>query len=96
MYLAGVPSKTIQLVRRWRSQTFMRYLCIQVPDSTLGVTARMTNRQTFNTIAPDPADERQPENGGKQVDSQQCDGPPCDGNHGAGTARRTRRDRQNY
>jgi hypothetical protein len=96
MYLAGVPSESIQLVGRWRSRTFVRYLCIQVPDLTLGVTARMTNRQTFYMIAPDPAEERQPENGGNQVDSQQRDGPPCDDNHGAGTARRTRRKRQNY
>ena len=80
MYLAGVPSETIQLVGRWRSRTFMRYLRIQVPDSTLGVTARMTNRQTFYTIATDTADERQPENGGNQVDSQQRDGPPYDAN----------------
>ncbi|KAI2492127.1 hypothetical protein MHU86_22431 [Fragilaria crotonensis] len=34
MHLAGVPSETIQMVG-WRSQTFMRYLRIQVPDSTL-------------------------------------------------------------
>jgi hypothetical protein len=96
MYLAGVPSETIQLVGRWRSRTFMRYLRIQVPDSTIGVTARMTNRQTFYTIASDTADERQPENGGNQVNSQQRDGPPHDNNRGAGTARRTRRERQNY
>ncbi|KAI2489130.1 hypothetical protein MHU86_25459 [Fragilaria crotonensis] len=75
MHLAGVPSETIQMVGRWRSQTFMRYLRIQVPDSTLGVAARMTSRQSFYTIAPDSADERQPENGGNQVDSQSRDGP---------------------
>ncbi|KAI2495236.1 hypothetical protein MHU86_19290 [Fragilaria crotonensis] len=96
MHLAGVPSETIQMVGRWRSQTFMRYLRIQVPDSTLGVAARMTSRQSFYTIAPDSADERQPENGGNQVDSQSRDGPPLDNYHGTDTARRTRRERQNY
>ncbi|KAI2503360.1 hypothetical protein MHU86_11080 [Fragilaria crotonensis] len=90
MHLAGVPSETIQMVGRWRSQTFMRYLRIQVPDSTLGVAARMTSRQSFYTIAPDSADERQPENGGNQVDSQSRDGPPLDNYHGTDTARRTR------
>ncbi|KAI2507882.1 hypothetical protein MHU86_6540 [Fragilaria crotonensis] len=75
MHLAGVPSETIQMVGRWRSRTFMRYLRIQVPDTTIGVATRMTNRQTFFTVAHDPADERQPENGGNQVDSQRRDGP---------------------
>ncbi|KAI2505717.1 hypothetical protein MHU86_8679 [Fragilaria crotonensis] len=36
MHLAGVPSETIQMVGRWRSRTFMRYLRIQVPDTTIG------------------------------------------------------------
>ena len=36
------------------------------------------------------------ENCGNQVNSQQRDGPPHDNNRGAGTARRTRRERQNY
>ncbi|KAI2490976.1 hypothetical protein MHU86_23578 [Fragilaria crotonensis] len=96
MHLAGVPSETIQMVGRWRSRTFMRYLRIQVPDTTLGVATRMTNRQTFFTVAHDPADERQPENGGNQVDSQRRDGPPLDDYHGTNSARRTRRERQNY
>ena len=96
MHLAGVSGETIQMVGRWRSRTFMRYLCTQVPDTTLGVATRMTNRQTFFTVAHDPADERQPENGENQVDSQRCDGPLLDGYHGTDTARRTRRERQNY
>ena len=89
MHLAGIPSEMIQLVGRWRGQIFMRYLQIQVPDSTIGLAARMTNRQTFFTIAPDTVDEQQPENGGNQVNPQQRDGPPHDNN-------RTRRERQNY
>jgi hypothetical protein len=34
MFLAGIPCETIQLVERWRSRTFMKYLRIQVPAST--------------------------------------------------------------
>ena len=56
----------------------MRHLQIQVPDLTLGLAARMTNRQTFFTIAPDTLDERQPENGENQVNPHQRDGPPHD------------------
>jgi hypothetical protein len=96
MHLAGIPSETIQMIGRWRSRTFMRYLRIQVPDTTCGLATRMTNRQTFYTVAVEPADERQPENGGNQVDSQRREGPPSDDNHGTHTARRTRRERQNY
>ena len=75
MHLAGMSGKTIEMVDRWRSRTLMRYLHIQVPDTTLGVATHMTNRQTFFTVAHDPADERQPENGGNQVDSQRRDVP---------------------
>ena len=50
MYLAGVPCKTIQLVGRWRSRTFMKYLRIQVPATTIGVTTKMTNLSSFFTI----------------------------------------------
>ncbi|KAI2494811.1 hypothetical protein MHU86_19706 [Fragilaria crotonensis] len=95
MHLAGVPSETIQMVGRWRSRTFMRYLRIQVPDTTIGVATRMTNRQTFFTVAHDPADERQPENGGNQVDSQRRDGPPLDEYHGT-DPRDEPGERQNY
>jgi hypothetical protein len=38
VFLAGVPCKTIQLIGRWRSRTFMKFLRIQVTASTLGVT----------------------------------------------------------
>ena len=92
MYLAGVPCETIQLIGRWRSRTFMRYLRIQVPDTTLGVASRMTSRHTFYTIEPDG---RNPENGGNQVDTQQRDAPPND-THERSFARISGRERQNY
>ena len=70
MYLAGVKVKTIQMIGRWRSRSFMRYLRIQVPETTRGVATRMTSRHTFFTINHGPADARQTQIGGDQVDSQ--------------------------
>jgi hypothetical protein len=58
MYLAGVKVETIQMIGRWRSRSFMRYLRIQVPESTRGVATRMTSRHTFFTIDHKPADAR--------------------------------------
>ena len=50
MFLAGVPCETIQLIGRWRSRTFMKYLRIQVTASTLGVTTKMTSLDSFFTV----------------------------------------------
>jgi hypothetical protein len=58
MHLAGVKVETIQMIGRWRSRSFMRYLRIQVPETTRGVATRMTSRHTFFTIDYGPADER--------------------------------------
>jgi hypothetical protein len=58
MYLAGVKVETIQMIGRWRSRSFMRYLRIQVPETTKGVATRMTSRHTFFTIDHKPADAR--------------------------------------
>ncbi len=33
MFLAGVPAETIQLIGRWRSQTFMRYVWTANPNN---------------------------------------------------------------
>ena len=53
MFLAGVPAETIQLIGSWRSQTFLRYIQIQVQQLTRGVaTDRMTN-PNFLTIGQD-------------------------------------------
>ena len=70
MFLAGVPCETIQLIGRWRSQTFMRYIRIQVPESTKGVTTKMTMRNSFFTITADETSEKQTENGRNQVDTR--------------------------
>ena len=43
MHLLGMPSETIQMVGQCRSRTFTRYLRIQVPNTSLGLAAHMTN-----------------------------------------------------
>jgi hypothetical protein len=58
MYLAGVKVETIQMIGRWRSRSFMRYLRIQVPETTRGVATRMTSRHIFFTIDHGPADKQ--------------------------------------
>ena len=50
MFLAGVPAETIQLIGRWRSQTFLRYIRIQVQLLTRGVATEMTTNPEFLTI----------------------------------------------
>jgi hypothetical protein len=50
MFLAGVPAETIQLIGRWRSQTFLRYIRIQVQQLTQGVATDMTTNPNFFTI----------------------------------------------
>ena len=50
MFLAGVPAETIQLIGRWRSQTFMRYIRIQVQQMTRGVADVMTANPEFFMI----------------------------------------------
>jgi hypothetical protein len=70
MYLSGVKVETIQMIGRWKSRSFMRYLRIQVPETTRGVATRMTSRHTFFTIDHGPEDERRIQIGGNQVDSQ--------------------------
>jgi hypothetical protein len=58
MFLAGVPYETIQLISRWRSRPFMKYLSIQVTASTQGVTTKMTSLDSFFTVTvSDNSDE---------------------------------------
>ena len=71
MFLAGVPIETIQLIGRWKSRAFMRYIRIQVPDITKDVASKMTLRESFFTITTDGLSGRQTEIGGNQVDAQQ-------------------------
>jgi hypothetical protein len=55
MFLAGVPVETIQLIGRWQSQTFMRYIRIQVQQMTKGVADVMTANPDFFTIEGEEA-----------------------------------------
>jgi hypothetical protein len=55
MFLAGVPVETIQLIGRWRSQIFMRYIRIQVQQMTKGVADFMTGNPDFFTIEGEEA-----------------------------------------
>jgi hypothetical protein len=50
MYLAGVPITTIQLIGRWKSDAFMRYIREQVDCFTENVSAKMITVQNFYTI----------------------------------------------
>jgi hypothetical protein len=47
--LAGIPVETIQLIGRWQSQTFMRYIRIQVQQMTKGMADVMTVIPDFFT-----------------------------------------------
>ena len=50
MYLAGVPAETMQLIGRWKSQAFLRYIRLQVQQLTQGVATEMTTNPEFFTI----------------------------------------------
>ncbi|KAI2506084.1 hypothetical protein MHU86_8315 [Fragilaria crotonensis] len=50
MFIAGVPTETIQLIGRWKSQTFLRYIRIQVQQLTQGVASGMIEHPNFFTI----------------------------------------------
>ncbi|KAI2488878.1 hypothetical protein MHU86_25932 [Fragilaria crotonensis] len=54
MHLAGVPTATIQLIDRWRSQDFLRYLRTQVPHMTRGVSTNTTSTPNFFTVLGNP------------------------------------------
>ena len=50
MYLAKVPTTTIQLIGRWKSDAFIRYIREQVDCFTENVSAKMITIQNFYTI----------------------------------------------
>jgi hypothetical protein len=50
MYLAGVTVTTIQLIGRWKSDAFMRYIREQVDCFTQNVSSRMLTTKNFYTI----------------------------------------------
>jgi hypothetical protein len=58
MYLAGVPVTTIQLIGRWKSDAFMRYIREQVDCFTQNVSSKMLTTKNFYTI-PDKSPDQQ-------------------------------------
>jgi hypothetical protein len=75
MCLAGVHCETIQLVGRLRSRTFVKYLRIQVPATTRGVTTMMTSlKSLFTVTVADNSDDNNKTNhtkiGRNQVDTR--------------------------
>jgi hypothetical protein len=56
MYLAKIPVTTIQLIGRWKSDAFMRYIREQVDCFTTNVSTLMSQAPSFYTI-PDPGNE---------------------------------------
>ena len=47
MYLGGLPVYAIQLIGRWKSDSFMKYLRRQIEEFTLGVSSKMLSVQIF-------------------------------------------------
>ena len=41
MYLGGIPVYAIQLIGRWKSDSFMKYLRKQIEQFTLGISSKM-------------------------------------------------------
>ncbi len=66
MYLGGVPVFAIQIIGRWSSDAFMKYIRKQVEEFTFDVSARMLTTQTFlhSNNPTQPTDGRENENGG--------------------------------
>ena len=54
MYLAKLNESQIQIIGRWKSNAFMRYIRKQVEQFTSGVTARMLSAENFTHI-PTPS-----------------------------------------
>ena len=50
MYLGGLPVYAIQLIGRWSSDSFMKYIQKQIKELTLGVSMKMLTVQVFRHI----------------------------------------------
>ena len=47
MYLGGIPVYAIQLIGRWKSDSFMKYLRKQIEQFTLGISTKTLTLQVF-------------------------------------------------
>jgi hypothetical protein len=50
MYLGGIPVYAIQLIGRWKSDSFMKYLQKQIEQFTLGISTKMLTLQVFRHV----------------------------------------------
>ena len=50
LYLAKVYPETILIMGHWASNTFLRYIRIQVSDISKGISTLMTNNHAFYKI----------------------------------------------
>jgi hypothetical protein len=50
MYLGGIPVYAIQLIGRWKSDSFMKYLRKQIEQFTLGISTKMLTMQVFRHV----------------------------------------------
>jgi sorbitol-specific phosphotransferase system component IIBC len=57
MYLAGIPTTTIQLIGRWKSNALMRYIREQVDCFTENVSSKMLTVKNFYTIPNTSTDQ---------------------------------------
>jgi hypothetical protein len=51
MYLAGVPAFTIMLISHWSSDAFLRYICRQVQEFSVGVSSKMLLTDEFFAVS---------------------------------------------
>jgi hypothetical protein len=58
MYLAGVPITTIQMIGRWKSDAFMRYIREQVDCFTENISSKMLKVQSFYTVPNPPTKDQ--------------------------------------
>jgi hypothetical protein len=50
MYLGGIPVYAIQLIGRWKSDSFMKYLRKQIEQFTLGISTKMLTMKVFRHV----------------------------------------------
>ena len=50
MYLGGIPVYAIQLIGRWKIDSFMKYLWKQIEQFTLGISTKMLTMQVFRHV----------------------------------------------
>jgi hypothetical protein len=70
MYLEGVPVFTIMLLRRWSSNSFLRYIRKQLKEFSTGVSSKMIQHEKFFTIPLEPISMRNQTNSTPNINNQ--------------------------